>query len=203
MWRTLEWTLSGQEFVEHDAQTVLITGRADLPDIASCLFRRHIGRSPEDGSVGCHVRLFGVPLSQAEVHDLRDVVLVQHDVVRLDVAMDDAFAVCVRQRICQRQHPLGGLPKVNLLCGDPRGEWLTRNEFRGNEVSAIDLAALVRRHDVGVAQLCGGLCFDKKTLFASFLARRECGDLQCQESIQLRIERFVDASKASLPQDLL
>ena len=41
--RTLKWRLTAEQFVEHDAQTVLIAGGSHLRRVSGRLLRRHVG----------------------------------------------------------------------------------------------------------------------------------------------------------------
>ena len=125
--RDLERQVSGKHFVGHHGQRVLI-GRGSLR-LAVPLFRGHV-RGGASGSLRdhAHTRHARVDLGrEAEVEDLHIPLGIDHDVARLDVAVDDLLFVGVVERGChltddrkdivQRQgifpaHPSDPSPKV-------------------------------------------------------------------------------------------
>ncbi len=81
----------GYEFIENHAQSPDVTTRVGM--LATKLFRRHIGERAEEhsrlsfGSVG--------DAGDAEINDLNNPIRRDHDIRRLDVAMDDTAAMSV------------------------------------------------------------------------------------------------------------
>jgi hypothetical protein len=100
-----ERTVPGEHLVEHDPDREDVAGRADLR--ARGLLRRHVPRRAEkvpferDERLGLASLEGGridralvlTQLREPEVEDLRLTVGVEHDVLRLEVAVDDAFGV--------------------------------------------------------------------------------------------------------------
>jgi hypothetical protein len=94
----------------------LVNDDAKAPDIgagidreAVTLFRRHVSLRADDDavrSVGANERAWKLgtcPGGNTEVDDLDQAVGTQHDVIGLDVAVDDTCLVCGRQAISDLQ----------------------------------------------------------------------------------------------------
>src|SRR5690348_12044622 len=87
--RAAKWPLATKPLIDHYAQGVLVTGRSRL---ALYLLGCHIG----DGSSGLQYLLRVSTLgedSQAKVTQQNFIVSPQQHVLRLDVAVDDAFVM--------------------------------------------------------------------------------------------------------------
>ena len=101
----------------------------------------------------------------AEVHDPRIAVLVDHDVLGLQVAMDDAqmmglhqaFADLLGDRHGPARPELAGLPDEFL-------QILAGNELHGDEGRALGLAQVEHPADVPVADLAGELQLVREAL---------------------------------------
>ena len=81
---------AGQHFVHENAQGIEV--RTRVRGLALDLLRRDIGRRAAPGAEPVPARLVE-EAGQPEIHDLRLAFLVDHDVLGLEVAMDDAQAV--------------------------------------------------------------------------------------------------------------
>ena len=94
----------------------------------------------------------------AEIEDLGHPVVQDEDVARLDVAMDDALLVGVREAVAdlhhQRQLALEG--HVPAL-GDDLLQLLAFQVLHDDEQAPLVLAQVVDRDDVGMAELRAGL----------------------------------------------
>ena len=165
----LERTATGEHLVQH---------RAEGEDVASAIHRpafgllgRHVGgraenRSPLGPQICRNRRRRVVPglrldqLGQAEVHELRLAALREHDVRRLDVAVDDAGGV----RGAERARDLDGVverlrDRKQLLLQEPveggavdvlHDDEVAIGSFGGVPVDVVD------RDDVGVVEGRGG-----------------------------------------------
>jgi len=92
----VERDLAAEALVGYDAEGVLVGGAGDLGPAA--LLGRHVIRRPEEVSRGAGRGLLDL-LGDAEVCDGHPPARVQHDVARLDVAVDDAVLVGVPERV--------------------------------------------------------------------------------------------------------
>ena len=86
--------------MEHDPEGPQVCACVD--GIASHLLRRHVVRRPE-GVAGSRA-VVASHLGDPEVHDLGHAVRGEHDVLGLDVAVNDSSLVC-------RAKPVGDLPR--------------------------------------------------------------------------------------------
>ena len=102
----------------------------------------------------------------AEVEDLqRPAIVVDHQVGRLDVAMDHARLVRVGQPRAQAFHHLELAHDRNRLApANQLRERLAADELHRDERPAVEDAELVDRDDVGVRQAAGGAGFTLEAL---------------------------------------
>ena len=144
---------------------------------------------------------------QAEVGDVRVAVLVDEDVGRLQVAVEDATQVGVMYGLGQRGHEPGGPRRVVAVGVQPARQRAARDELHGEESLAVVLADLVDRHDARRGRA-------PATASASFWNRRSrrVGEgpgpdhLQGDWAIQADLPRLVDdphAAAAELAADLV
>jgi hypothetical protein len=167
------------------------------------LLRRHVvGRAHHLRRP--HVRVDD--LREPEVRDLHVPPGVDHDVLGLDVPMDDVLLV-------RRGEGVGGLldDRHRLLDGeraphlDQVREGLALEELHDEVVDRAVLVPphLVDRHDVGMVEIRGG---DRLAIeLADELLVRGQGlqeDLDRHRALQIAVERTVDGAEAALP-DLL
>src|ERR1700757_4739124 len=90
----VEWELSGEHLIEGDADGIDVGAGVDW--LPGDLLGRHIVHGPEDDAGSGELRAeFGK--GQPEVEQLYLIVGGDHDVRRLDVAMNDSLLVCVSE----------------------------------------------------------------------------------------------------------
>ncbi len=133
-----------------------------------CLFGAHVG--------GCAVRrlaghMLDVDSGQctAPVEHQHFAELAEHDVVGLDVLVDEAAVVCVGERIADlEQYPHASVkcPEllrrlVSLACRPNRVAECRAGDVLHGEVqlTPCPLTDVVDRHDIGVFEHCGHACF--------------------------------------------
>src|SRR4051794_10699961 len=80
-----EGGLPAQEFIQHDAQAVLVAGRQDSGLAPPGLFGGHVGRSTEDRPGGSRDLARIGPVGDPEVHEMGAALGIEADVGRLDV----------------------------------------------------------------------------------------------------------------------
>ena len=149
--------LAADDLVQDRAQQVDVAGLVDALDRAAGHFRRHVGRRAAQavGLVhGVDVGELGRDPRQAPVHHQHFAVVAEHDVFRLQVAMNHAAGVGEGHRVGHAQQDAQVL--VELLLVDhlvPRRavDALHRVEQRAFVVRA----QVVNRHDVRMVELAG------------------------------------------------
>ena len=180
------------ELEEDEAERVLVAGRPEGVDVAAGLLGRHVGRGPQDRTTHCGRRLRGDALftrlrilGADEVSDppIRDEDLVEvadHDVVGLEVAVDDAVVVGVGHGVAdvqeQLESRLEGMVRVWLLAAVVEATCVIDEVCKvapGDQLHRVgELAApieAVHRDDSRVVELSGDLRFGEElgcSLFA-------------------------------------
>ena len=132
-----------------------MSARWSVRRAASRLFRRHVPRSAGRLAFGqTNVRFILVHhLGDAEVGDLDPAVFVEQQVLRLDVAMDDAVGVRVLQRLADRRHDGQRLLRSETPGLHRLAQVHAVDEFHEQVVKPAGLAEVMDRHDVRMAQL--------------------------------------------------
>ncbi len=160
----LEGAPAGGHLVENRAERELVG--AKVRGLAARLFRRHVADRPENhararaGAGECRELRARVlrrdrELRETEVEDLREAVLVHHDVFGLQVPMDDPDLVGLgealgdlrrdREEAAQRQRPRG----------EELAQRLSLDQLHRDEERAVRLADVVDGQDVRVIQRGG------------------------------------------------
>ena len=97
-----------------------------------------------------------VPLRQPEVENSREAGGCDHDVLGLDVAVDDALFVRRGESVRDFSGDLRRLPWTNRSARKPRSERLSRDELGDGIPNALLLPDIEKRHDVRVRQRGNG-----------------------------------------------
>ncbi len=137
----LEGSLPCQQVVQCGTETVHVTGRSQLIHSPRCLFRRHEGWRADCGTclgwgaataaaglqrllVPRSVR-FPMPerLGKTPVHHQSLAVLAQHDVARLQIAMQNATAMRILNSLTHVDEPAQELASLRLLSPESRLAW--------------------------------------------------------------------------------
>jgi hypothetical protein len=143
--------LAGQHLVQHAGQRVDVAARADLL-LCRRLLGTHVVRRAETQARLRH------PPARRRTHCQRDAevrhhgaTLVQQDVLRLDVAMDDAVAVRVVEGVSHAHGHADRLVHTQLrLAVEPAAQRLAPDERHHVEQEAGGSAGVEERQDVGV-----------------------------------------------------
>ena len=202
--RSHERVPSGDELVQHDAEREHIGFSGD--SLAARLFRRHVPDSAENqAGLGPRrsldrrsgAKVLGLRARQPEVEQLDVAIRPHHDVVRLDVAMDDLRRVRDRQRF-------GHLPRD---ADDARERQSLRRQLpqrraldelhRDVAVASPTIPGLVDGDDVGVVERRGQRRFPQQTVERRFLVfRAPPDDLERDVPAKPRIERAIHLTHA-------
>ena len=145
---------AGQHLVENDADRVEVGALVHL--IALRLLRREILGGPKNGADLRHAGVAGA--RDAEVHDLDVPVAVDHDVLRLDVAVDDAAAVRALDGGEQLQTDADGfVPAQAIVPADEVFERLALDVLHDDVVGPVGLAPIVDADEVRLVEAGRGL----------------------------------------------
>ena len=153
--------MAGQHVVARDTKRIEVAPRIDSPPFH--LLRAHVQRRSHRDADLRQVQRFAVAhdAGQAKIGDLHLAARRNHDVFRLDVAMNDLLLgrfVQTGGHLANDVHRLDCIdpvpqPSQKLL------QVLARHIFLGNVVGAVAATDFVNLHDVGMDQLRGRLGF--------------------------------------------
>ena len=154
-----EWRLSCQERIENGAQPVDVGRRRDRAATAQRLLRGHVGGRSHDRAGLGQLDALVKPLGQAEVRDVRLALLVQQDVGRLEVAVQDSPLVGVLDRFGDVGQQGRDGPRVVLVGVQPGAQAAAGNQLHAEILLTLVFAYLVDGDDAGVVKLSHGLGF--------------------------------------------
>ena len=191
--------LPREHLVEHRRERVDVRPRRDLL-LGRRLFRAHVVRRAE-----AHPGLGHPPAGRggdgerdAEVHDHRASV-VQQQILRLDVAMDDAVAMRVVERIGDLAGDAHGFVDAELrLARELLADGLALDEGHDVVQEPVSLARVEEREDVRVAQGGGGLDLDDEAFGAEDGGEFGFEDLDRDLAIVLQVLGEIDGRHAAL-----
>ena len=149
---TVEGELARRGLEEHHAKRVDVACGGEL--LALRLLGRDVVRRSENGGrLGVHRVLCA---RDAEVHHLHVAVGLDHDVLRLDVAVDDVLVMGDGKRLAHLRADFGDLALVERTSLHDAGlEVGAADVLHDDEVRAVVLAPVVNVHDVGALQVGG------------------------------------------------
>ena len=146
--------LPGQHLVEDDAQRVDVGPVIDLQRPLH-LLRGHVVQRAHHLPRPGQREVAGVAaqqLGQAEVGDLHAALAVQQDVLRLDVAVDDALLVGVLQGVADLRHDPQRLLRLQVAVAQQLPQVDAVHVLHDEVVEAAGLAEIVDGDDVGMAE---------------------------------------------------
>ena len=145
----VERNAAGGGLVHHDAEGVEVGGGAE--GLALCLLGRDVVRGAKHGVVGGEVAVLGA--CDAKVHHLYVAVRLHHDVLRLDVAVDDVMVVGDGERLRNLRADLRDLLAVEgAVLADAALEVGPAQVLHDDVVGVAVLAPVVDRDDVGAVE---------------------------------------------------
>ena len=94
----------GDQGVEDRPQRIDVGGPGHRPAPPGCLFRGHVVRRPQDPTAPSRLAIGPEPPGPAEVDQMRLAGLLEHDIVRVKVQVQEPAPVCFMHRVRQRLH---------------------------------------------------------------------------------------------------
>ena len=153
----LERRFAGQHLESDDPQGILIALRTNRG--TGALLGAHELRRPHDRATGRHLRILR-RAGEAKVGDVDSALLIEQDVRALDVAVNGAAFVRIRQRARDGpQHRDNHGNREGALILDDRVERASLDELHHDVVDAARFPDLEDRHDVGVVERRGAARF--------------------------------------------
>ena len=137
----------------------------------------------------------------AEVHELHDAVREDHDVQRLDVAVDDARLVDGREAAAELLGDLqAGRERERALLVEDVAQRRARHVLHREEAEPVGLAEIVRAHDVPVRDLARepDLLLERLTDRGALVERLGQEDLDGDLVVELPVEGAVHRAHAAL-----
>ena len=193
--------LAGQQLIKDQAHREDVGTLVEI--LAQGLLRRHVVHGADQGAgLGHAVAFEGA--GQAEIHHQHPAGLVAHDVLRLQVAVNDACAVRGFERAAGLLHDLDRFlgSKFSLLLHQA-AQVLTLDELHGDELHAVGLAQVVDPDDVLVGDLGGQKQFLLEAVNDGLVAGQiRADDFQRHHAIQFDVARLVDRAHPAFAQDL-
>ena len=164
--RAIERHFAGEHLEQDDADRVEVASPIDGG--SRCLLGRHVVGRADRNAGGRELRGLVERFRDAEVHELHHALAIlgvgQHDVVRLQIAMDDAVPVNRRQRrrhLLEQRDRKAGLHAVATL--DHVLQARAVDELHRDVQGAVGgLAEVGHPHDVGMVQCGRGARFPLK-----------------------------------------
>jgi hypothetical protein len=199
-----ERRLTRQRFEDNGAQAVHVAALVGTAFPAR-LFRTHVERRPHRNAGIRHRRreLLVRRARQTEVGQQRVPLGGEHDVLGLDVAVDHAVGMSVRQRFPQLGRELR---RLRLAQGAARFQSVPQrpgfNERHGEPQSAAGDTGVEQWQDVRMLQTREGQDLTLEALGAQLLAGRDRQDLERDVTLVAPIERQKDHGRRALAKDL-
>ncbi len=145
-----EWSLSGQQLVEHDAQAEDVRSAIDPVAFAPGLLGTHVSRSARQPAPLAEVFILE---GQPEVGHAGFARGVDQDVGGLDVPVDQPPSVGVMQGVGNRGDQLRRIPERRASLTHPDGQVAAFDELRHDEAETVFRATDIEdRHDIGMVQ---------------------------------------------------
>ena len=194
---TSEWSLSGQQLVEHDAQAEDVGSPINPVTFAPGLLGTHVGgRAGQPPALAEVLILEGEP----EVRHAGFARCVDQDVGGLDVPVDQPSGVGVMQGVGDGGDQLRRIPEGRSSLSHPDRQVAAFDELRHDEAESVLRATHVEdRHDVGMVQPGEDPGFNEKRLDIlgvgdSFRVRHLDGD----RAVEVIVVSKIDPSEPAL-----
>jgi hypothetical protein len=146
----------------------------------------------------------GLRAREPEVHHANATLVSNHDVVGLEVAMDQPRGMGCRHAAPGREHHVEHLSPATLVLACPRAERAAIHELHGQPHPAVVLADVVHGHDLGMRELGERLGLSQQTRATvgghRLTARIGQQHLDRDLAIELGVVRGIDHAHATRAQ---
>ena len=159
-----EGRLASQHFVKHGSQAINVRGHGHIARFASGLLGRHIGRSAQHRLRQRQAGIGFENLGQSEVGQIRFARLIEQNIARFEVAVEDAALVGMVNRPGDLNHELDSGALSQGLGLELSRQVGPINQPHGKELPAVRLANLIDGSNVRVIQPGGRLCLGLEPL---------------------------------------
>ena len=132
-------------------------------------------------------------LGESEVQHLHDTVASNHDVFRLDVAVNDAGLVSRLQRRGYLRGDVEHFTDCHPRVGHVFSQSFAVDELRDDEVTPVDLANFIDRDDVGMIERRGGLrLLLESTQLVRIVVEGSWEQLERHFTVEFRVQSQID-----------
>ncbi len=193
--------LAAEHFKDDHAQRVQVAASVNI-GLAAHLFRTHVGGCADERT-GLRQRHAGLrQLDDAEVRDHRVAVLVEEDIARLQVAVDDALGV---RGVEAARHLLDDAQDFAVLqravAAQSVGQRAAGHQPHHQVELAVILAVIVNRHDGGMLDHGDGLGLALEACAQAFVQVQVSGQqLDSDLAFEAWIESAIDAGHSAAAQ---
>ena len=193
--------LAGDDLVEDGAEQVDVGGGPDPLHRSEHQFRRHVGRRASHGGFRRTRAAFGIdgePHRQPPVHHEDLAEAAEHDVFRLQVAVDHAVGVGEGDRVSHFHENRQVLGQRLLGQGIVPGRSL--DAFHCVEQCPVFIRSqIIDGHDIGMVQVSGGNGLGDELVLLAFALGPGAQHFDRDPAIEGRLARRVDDTHAPLP----
>src|SRR5262249_24582304 len=201
--RTVKRVKSGHHFVKNDAERPKVAPR--IYDLAASLLRRHI-RDCTNCRARLSERVYRSPfcfrslilLCQAESKQLGIATYSNENVSRLDVAMDDSFAVGCVQRVGHLNGERQRSSDIQRPAGNPLAERFALQQLHDEKRMPRGLAHVVHDANIRMIEGRGCACFSLETLPRSFSLKYLRQDLYRNVTVQSTVPSAIHFAHPAL-----
>ena len=193
----VEGQLAACHFVQDNAHAIDVGLDGDF--VAVALLRAHVlWRTHRHARLGEVLLFHLLDVRDAEIHDVHAVVVRDHDVRGLHVAVDDVLGVRVEQASCNLlDDDFDGFKRELVLLFENVGERNSLDVGHRDEQLTVLFPEIEHVDDVLVVHLLHRLRFEVETL-DGFVVGGLVQNLERDFAFQLLVERLVDAAHAAL-----
>ena len=162
--RRLKRRPGGDQVIQRRAQRVDVAELIDVRCI-QCLLRRHVRRRAHHFAGACQFVAAFEQLRQSKIGNERSILFrVEHDVVRLQVAMQDARSMRLLQSVCGIPRVARRTARLQWSVGQQLRQTRTLNKTHRIETLSVDFAHVIDRDNVVVLKTGSRLRLVSKSL---------------------------------------